>query len=66
MFPDNHDVMYRYARMRSKAIGDEVEAARGHLGQAHILRRRAAVLAGVVLVALTLAVTLLAMGWWVI
>jgi hypothetical protein len=64
MFPNN-ELMYRYARMRGKEIHDEVEAARNHRIDAHILRHRIALLAGVALVGLTLAVTTLALGWWI-
>jgi len=64
MFPNN-EIMYRYARMRSKEIRDEVEASRDIRIDNHILRRRIAVLAGVALVGLTLAVTTLALSWWI-
>jgi hypothetical protein len=66
MFPNNDEIMYRYARMRSKEIHDEVQAARDDRIGAHILRRWIAVLAGVALVGLTLAVTTLALGWWIL
>ena len=66
MFPNNHEIMYRYARMRSKEIRNEVDANRGDPFQAHILRRRVRLLAGVALIGLALAVTTLALGWWVL
>jgi hypothetical protein len=64
MFPDNHDIMYRTARLRSKEIRDSVEASRGDPTDAHIVWRRLAVLLGIGLIGLTL-VALLALGWWV-
>ena len=65
MFPNN-EIMYRYALMRSKEIRAEVAAARGNRIDTHILRHRFGVLAGVALVGLTLAVTTLALGWWIL
>ena len=66
MFPNNYEIMYRYARMRSKEIRNEVEAGRDDRIRAHILRRRLTLLTGVALIGLTLAVTTLALGWWVL
>jgi hypothetical protein len=63
MFPNNHEIMYRYARLHNKEIQDDVESARGGRVRAHILRRRLAVVA---VVGLTLIVMTLALGWWVI
>ena len=65
MLPNNDEIMYRYARMRSREIRNEVEAGRDDPIQAHILRRRLMLLAGVVLIGLTLTVTTLAL-WWVL
>ena len=66
MFPNNDEIMYRYARMRSKEIQDEVAKDRAYQIGAHNLWRRIAVLAGVALVGLTLAITTLALGWWIL
>jgi hypothetical protein len=66
MFPNNDEIMYRYSKMHAKEIHDEVESARDDQVHAHILRRRMAVLAALVLVGLTLAVTILALGWWML
>ena len=64
MYPNNDEIMYRYARMRSKEIRNEVQAGRDDPIRTHILRRRLALLTSVALIALTLAVTTLALGWW--
>jgi hypothetical protein len=66
VFPNNDEIMYRFARMRSKEIRNEVDASRDDPIQARIVRRRLKVLAGVALVGLALAVTTLALGWWVL
>ena len=66
MLPNNDEIMYRYARMRSKEIRNEVDAGRDDPMRAHILRRRLKLLTGVALIGLTLAVTTLALGWWVL
>jgi len=66
MLPNNDEIMYRLARMRSKEIRNEVNAGRDDPIRAHILRRRLALLTGVALIGLTLAVTMLALGWWVL
>ncbi len=64
MFPDNHEIMYRTARLRSKEIRDDVDASRGDPIKTHVLWRRLAVWVGIGLIGLTL-VALLALGWWV-
>jgi len=66
MFPNNDEIMYRYARMRGKEIRSEVESARDNRVRSHSLRRRLTVLAGLALVGLTVAVMTLALGWWVL
>ena len=66
MLPNNDEIMYRYARMRSQEIRNEVIAGRDDPIRAHILRRRLTLLTGVALIGLTLAVTLLALGWFVL
>jgi hypothetical protein len=66
MLPNNDEIMYRYARMRSQEIRNEVEAGRDGPIRAHNLRRRLALLTGLALIGLTLAVTTLALGWWVL
>jgi len=66
MFQNNDEYMYRYSRMRSKEIRDDVESARNDPVRSHILRRRIAVLAGVALVGLTVVLMTLALGWWVL
>jgi hypothetical protein len=66
MLPNNDEIMYRYARMRSKEIQNEVTAGRDDPVRAHILRRRLTLLTGAVLIGLTLALTTLALGWWVL
>jgi hypothetical protein len=66
MFPNNDEIMYRYARMRGREIRREVESARDDQVRSHSLRRRLTVLAGLALVGLTVAVMTLALGWWVL
>jgi hypothetical protein len=66
MLPNNDEIMYRYARMRSKEIRGEVEAGRDDPIRAHILRRRLKLLTSLAAIALTLAVATLALGWWVL
>ena len=66
MLPNNNDTMYRYARMRSQEIRNEVASARNDAVRPHNLRRRMTVLAGVALVGLTVVVITLALGWWVL
>jgi hypothetical protein len=66
MYPNNDEIMYRYARMRSKEIRNEVMAGRDDRARGHILRRRLALVTSVALIGLTLAVTTLALGWWVL
>lgn len=64
MYPDNHEIMYRTALLRSKEIRDDVDASRGDPTKTHALWRRLAMLVGIGLIGLTL-VALLALGWWV-
>ena len=64
MYPNNDEIMYRYARMRGKEIQNEVNAGRDDPIRAHILRRRLALVTSVALIGLTLAVMTLALGWW--
>ena len=64
MYPNHDEIMYRYARMRNKEIRNDVDASRDDPIRAHILRRRLALLTSVALIALTLAVMTLALGWW--
>jgi len=66
MLPNNHDLMYRYARQRDEDIRKEVESSRDRSFDARLLRRRLMVIAGVGLIGLTLAVTMLALGWWIL
>ena len=66
MFPNNDEIMYRYSRMRSQEIQNEVASARDDQKRAHILRRRFTALAGVALVVLTMVAMTLALGWWVL
>ena len=64
MLPNNDEIMYRYAQMRSQEIRNEVDASRDDPFRAHIIGRRLKLLAGVALIGLTLALTTLALGWW--
>ncbi len=66
MFPNNDEIMYRYARMRSKEIRNEVVAGRDDPLRRQMFRRRLALLTGMVLIGLTVAVTTLALGWWLL
>jgi len=66
MLPNNHELMYRYARQRDDEIRKEVESSRDRAFDARLLRRRLMVIAGVGLIGLTLAVTMLALGWWIL
>jgi hypothetical protein len=66
MLPGNDEIMYRYARNRSKEIQADVASSRGEPFRPHVLRRRLAVIVGVGLVGLTLVVLTLALGWWML
>ena len=66
MYQNSDEIMYRYARAHDKEIESEVAASRGSGFDAHILRRRIALLVGVSLVGLTVMVAILALGWWVL
>jgi phosphoglycerate dehydrogenase-like enzyme len=66
MLPNNHELMYRYARQRDEEIRKDVELSRDRSFDARLLRRRLMVIAGVGLIGLTLAVTMLALGWWIL
>jgi hypothetical protein len=66
MFPNNDDMLYLYARMRSHEIRSEVESARAEQKHAESLRRRFALALGVGLIGLTLVATLLVLGWWIL
>jgi hypothetical protein len=66
MFPNNDEIMYRYARMRSQEIRKEVEAVRDDPIHALSLRQRITVLGRLILVGLIVALALLALGWWVL
>jgi len=66
MLPNNNDTLYRYSRLRSQEIRDEVESARDYPMRPHILRRRITILAGLALVGLTVVVMTLALGWWIL
>ena len=66
MFPNNDEFMYRYAQMRSNEIRDEVKAARDSQDQADNRHKRLVLALRVGFIGVTLALALLALGWWVL
>jgi hypothetical protein len=66
MYPNNDEIMYRYSQMHNREIRGEVDAVRDAPTHVLDLRRRITVISGLILVGLTVALTLLALGWWVL